>query len=208
MRIAQPPASAKRGSRSAGAVRRVGQDLRAGAHIGCGTDPARAHVSRAHPPRAGQRHRGGRHRPRRHVDGRHVRSHQPRPKLHAQRRSSRLGISGRARRQVRLSGAADGRVHRRRRVLVPHRRDRDRCALGHRLHHGRQQQRRRQPVQARLRSGLWGRANRAGARAVDLPQGQLCPHRRGDGRGRAARRTRARNSRRHWPRRSLCKAAP
>ena len=45
----------------------------------------------------------------------------PAPELHAQRRSSRLGISSRAWRQVRLSGAAGGRVHRRRGVLVPHR---------------------------------------------------------------------------------------
>ena len=49
---------------------------------------------------------------------------------------------------------------------------------------GRQQQRRRQPVQARLRPRLRRRADRAGARAVDLQQGELRPHRRGHGRAR------------------------
>ena len=96
--------------------------------------------------RAGRRHRGGRHRPRRHVDGRHVRPAQPAPELHAQRRPSRLGVLGRPRRQVRVPGAAGGDVHRRRRLLVPHRRDRDRGALEDQRRHGRQQQRRRQPV--------------------------------------------------------------
>ncbi len=68
-------------------------------------------------------------------DGRLLRSHEPEPELYAQRRPSRLGVPGRARRQVRVSGAAGGHVHRRRRLLVPHRRDRDRGALGHQRRH-------------------------------------------------------------------------
>ena len=67
-----------------------------------GADPARAHLRRAHPARAGQRHRRGRYRPRRHVDGRHVRPHQSDAELYAQRRPSRLGVPGRARREMRL----------------------------------------------------------------------------------------------------------
>ena len=54
---------------------------------------------------------------------------QPAPELHPQRRPSRLGVPGRARRQMRLPGPAGGDVHRRRRLLVSHRRDRDRGAL-------------------------------------------------------------------------------
>ena len=69
-------------------------------------------------------------------------------------------------------------------LLVSHRRDRDRGALEDQRGDGRQQQRRRQPVQARLRPRLWRHADRAGARAVDLQQGQLRADRRGHGRAR------------------------
>ena len=62
---------------------------------------------------------------------------------------------GRARRQVCGAGAAGGDVHRRRRLLVSHRRDRDGGALEDQRGDGRQQQCQRQPVQARLRSRLW-----------------------------------------------------
>ncbi len=79
------------------------REIQIRARIRRGADPARAHLPRAVEARARRRHRGGRHRPCRHVDGRHVRSQEPAPELHAQRRPSRLGISGRARRQVRLS---------------------------------------------------------------------------------------------------------
>ena len=79
----------------------------------------------------------------------------PNAELHAQRRPSRLGVPGRARRQMRRARAAGGDVHRRRRLLVPHRRDRDGGALEDQRRHGGQQQRRRQPVQARLRPRLW-----------------------------------------------------
>ena len=80
-----------------------------------------------------------------HVDGRHVRPAHAVAELYAQRRPSRLGVSGGAWRQVRRAGAAGGHVHRRRRLLVPHRRDRDRGALGDQRRHGGQQQRQRQP---------------------------------------------------------------
>ena len=75
-------------------------------------------------------------------------------------------------------------VHRRCRLLVPHRRDRDRGALADQCRHGGQQQRQRQPVEARLRSRLWRHADREGARNVALQQGQFRAHRRGHGRGR------------------------
>ena len=52
----------------------------------------------------------------------------------------------------------------------------------------RQQQRRRQPVEARLRPRLWRRADRAGARVVDLQSDEFRAARRGHGRARAARR--------------------
>ena len=93
-----------------------------------------------------------------------------------------------------LPGAAGGHLHRRRRALVPHRRDRDRRALGHQRGHRRQQQFERQPVEARLRPRLWRHADRAGARTVDLQQGQLRPDRRGHGRGRHPRREAVRAS--------------
>ena len=94
--------------------------------------------------RAGRRHRRRRHRPCRHVDGRHVRSDVAAAELYAQRRPSRLGVPGGARRQMRGAGTAGGDVHRRRRLLVPHRRDRDRGALGYQCGDRGQQQRRRQ----------------------------------------------------------------
>ena len=59
-------------------------------------------------------------------------------------------------------------VHRRRGLLVPHRRDRDRGALEAQQRDGGEQQWRRQPEQARLRPRLWRQADRAGARVVDL----------------------------------------
>ena len=61
------------------------------------------------------------------------------PELHAQRRPSRLGVSRGPRRQMRLPGPAGRHVHRRCRLLVPHRRNRDRGALEHQCRHGRQQ---------------------------------------------------------------------
>src|ERR1700730_11100589 len=82
---------------------------------------------------------GERFRPCRHVDGRHVRSREPAPELHAQRRPPRLGVPGRARREMRLSGSAGGDLHRRCRVLVPHRRGRDRGAVEDQRRHHRQQ---------------------------------------------------------------------
>ena len=70
---------------------------------------------------------------------------------------------GRPRRQMRVPGPAGGDVHRRRRLLVPHRRNRDRGALEDQRGDGRQQQRQRQPVEARLRPRLRRRADRAAA---------------------------------------------
>ena len=81
-------------------------------------------------------------------------------KLHAQRRPSRLGVSRRPRRQGGLSRPSGRHVHRRRRLLVPHRRSRNRGALEAQQRDGRQQQRRRQSVEARLRPRLWRRADR------------------------------------------------
>ncbi len=112
----------------------------------------------------------------------------PRQRLYAQRRPPRLGVPRGPRRQMRLSRPAGRRVHRRCRFLVPHRRDRDRGALEHQRGDRRQQQRRRQPVQARLRPRLWRPADRQGARVMDLQQGQFRPHRRGHGRARHPRR--------------------
>ena len=156
----------------------------AGAHLRRGPDPARAHLRRTHPARAGQRHRRGRYRPRRHVDGRLLRSHQSCAELYAQRRPSRMGVPGRARREMCVPRPARGHVHRRRRALVPHRRDRDRGALAHQRRDRGQQQLQRQPVEARVRPRLWRHPDRAGAGDVDLQQGQFRPHRRRHGRGR------------------------
>ena len=61
-----------------------------------------------------------------------------------------------------------GGFHRRRRLLVPYCRSGDGGALEYRQRHRRQQQWRRQPVQTRLRPRLWRRADRQGARIVDL----------------------------------------
>ena len=101
-------------------------------------------------------------------------------------------------------GAAGRRVHRRRRVLVPHRRNRNRGALEDQHRHRRQQQRRRQSVQARLRPRLRRRADRAGPRAVDVQPGRT---------SRASPRTWARSasasrSRPTSPRRSSGRCAP
>ncbi len=74
--------------------------------------------------------------------------------------------------------------------LVSHRRGRDRGALEHQRGHRRQQQWRRQSVQARLRSRLWRQADRQGARIVDFQQSQFRPPRRGHGRARHPRRKR------------------
>ena len=126
---------------------------------------------------AGRRHRAFGHRPCRHVDGRHVRRARQ-SELHAQRRASGLGVPGRPRREVRRAGAAGGNFYRRRRPLVPPRRDRDRGALEHRRGDGGEQQCERQPVQARLRPRLRRRADREGARAVDLSHGGLREGRR------------------------------
>ena len=99
------------------------------AHLRRRADPARAHLRRTHPARAGRRHRRGRYRPRRHVDGRHVRSHQSRAELHAQRRPSRLGVPGRARRQMRVPRPPGGHLHRRCRASgTTSPRSRPRCA--------------------------------------------------------------------------------
>src|SRR5262249_4846326 len=78
-------------------------------------------------------------------------------------------------------GSAGDHVHRRRRALVSHRRDRNRRALAHQRNHRGQQQFQRQSVEARLRSRLWRNADRAGAGNVDVQQGQLRAHRRRHG---------------------------
>ena len=85
-------------------------------------------------------------------------------------------------------GPTGRRFHRRCRLLVPHRRGRDGGALEYPLRHRRQQQRRRQPVEARLRPRLWRRADRAGARIVDLQQDEFRQAGRGYGRPRHPRR--------------------
>ena len=126
-------------------LRRVAGQVPRGADLRCGADPPGAHLPRTLPARARRCHRRRRHRPCRHVDGRHVRSAEPAPELHAQRRPSRLGVSCRSRRQMRLPGPAGGHVHRRCRLLVSHRRGRDRGALEDQRGHRRQQQWRRQP---------------------------------------------------------------
>ena len=105
-------------------------------------------------------HRRGRHRPCRHVDGRHVRPAQADAELHAQRRPSRLGVSRRHRRQGGVPRPSGRGVHRRCRLLVPHRRSGNGGALEDQQRDDRQQQRRRQPEQARLRPRLWRRADR------------------------------------------------
>ena len=88
--------------------------------------------------------------------------------LYAQRRPSRLGVSRRARRQMRMPRPSGRHVHRRCRLLVSHRRDRDRGALEYQCSDGGQQQRRRQSVEARLRPRLWRQTDRQGARIVDV----------------------------------------
>ena len=153
LKIADRGSAAKRKSwvaEAQGLCARVAAEIQSRARIRRGADAARAAVQRVDAARARRRHRGGRYRPRRHVDGRHVRSQVAAAELYAQRRPSRLGVSGRARRQMRLPGAAGGHLHRRRRFLVSHRRGRDRGALEHQCGDRGQQQWRRQSVQARL----------------------------------------------------------
>ena len=108
-----------------------------------------------------------------HVDGRNVQCARAEPRLHPQRRPSGMGVSGRARRQMCAPGAPGRGVHRRRRVLVSHRRGRDRRALGHQDRHRRQQQQQRQSVETRLRPGLWRPANGGRAPALDLQPNQF-----------------------------------
>ena len=63
----------------------------------------------------------------------------------------------------------------------------------HRIGNRRQQQRRRQSVEARLRPRLWRRADRAGTRIVDLQSDELREARRGHGRARHSCRARKRH---------------
>src|SRR5215467_3899921 len=80
------------------------------------------------------------------------------------------------------AGAPGRDVHGRRRLLVSHRRGRDRGALENQRGHCCQQQRRRQPVEARLRSRLRRPADRGRPLALDLQQDELRTARRGHGR--------------------------
>ncbi len=89
--------------RGAKDLRRVAGEIPIGAEFGRRADPPGAALPRIDATRAGQRHRRRRYRPCRHVDGRHVRSHLAATELYAQRRPSRLGVPGGARRQMRLS---------------------------------------------------------------------------------------------------------
>ena len=125
--------------RSAENLRRMARQIRCRAQFRRGADPPGAALPRTDAARAGRCHRRRRHRPRRHVDGRHVRSHFAAAELYAQRRPSRLGVPGRTGRQMRASGAAGRHLHRRCRLLVPHRRNRDGGALEHQCGDGRQQ---------------------------------------------------------------------
>ncbi len=93
---------------------------------------------RSHQTCAGRRHRHRRHRPRRHVDGRPLRHARADPELYPQRRPSRLGVLRRSRRQGGVPGPSGCGVHRRRRLLVSHRRNRNRGALETQLGHRRQ----------------------------------------------------------------------
>ena len=79
------------------------------------------------------------------------------PRQSYMRSAGHLGwaFPGGPRRQMRQPRSAGCHVHRRCRLLVPYRRDRNRGALEHRGRDRRQQQRRRQSVEARLRSRLW-----------------------------------------------------
>ena len=77
------------------------------------------------------------------------------------------------RREVRRAGAAGLRVHRRRGLLVPPQRDRDRGPLRHQYGHAGEQQQLGQPGRARLRPRLRRAADRAGARAMDLQRRKL-----------------------------------
>ena len=143
---------------------RVAREVPPAARLRRRADPPGAHLCRADEARAGRRDRRRRHRPRRHVDGRDVRPALAAPELPPQRRSSRLGVPCRSRREVRRARSPGGDLHRRRRPLVSHRRDRDRGALEDQRGHRRQQQRERQPVEARLRPRL-RRASRPSRRA-------------------------------------------
>ena len=100
----------------------VDDEVSAAADVRRCADESGAHLRRPHQADAGRRHRRGRYRPRRHVDGRALRPAHAAAELHAQRRPSRLGVSGRHGRQSGVSGAAGGGFHRRRRLLVSHRR--------------------------------------------------------------------------------------
>ena len=126
--------------RDAGHLQGVVREVQRAADLRSGADPSGAHVRRSHQARAGRRDRDRRHRPCRHVDGRHVRPAHAAAELHALGRPSRLGVLRRHRRQGRLPRASGRRVHRRRGLLVSHRRDRDRGALeAQQRHRGEQQ---------------------------------------------------------------------
>ena len=149
------------GRRGAGDLQGVAGKIQIRARIRRGADPARAHLPRAHATHAGRRHRGRRHRPRRHVDGRHVRSSRARARATCAAPAISAGRSRRASapnapvptgRSSTFTGDAG--------FLVPHRRDRDGGALEHQRRDRRQQQWRRQPVEARLRPRLWRQADR------------------------------------------------
>ena len=126
--------------RDAGHLPGVVREVQRAAALRPGADPSGAHVRRPDQARAGRRDRDRRHRPCRHVDGRHVRSAHAAAELLPLGRPSRLGVLRRHRRQGRLPRAAGRRVHRRRGLLVPHRRDRDRGALEAQQRHGGEQQ--------------------------------------------------------------------
>ena len=163
------------GRRGAENLRRVARQIRSRAQFRRGADPAGAALPRTDAARSRRCHRRRRHRPCRHVDGRHVRSDVAAAELYAQRRPSRLGVPGRARRQMRVSRAAGRHLHRRCRVLVPHRRDRDRGALEHQCGDGGQQQRRRQSVKRGFDRVYGGKQTEQGARTVDISAKSISP---------------------------------
>ena len=116
-----------------------------------------------------ERRRRLRYRTRGHLDRTMIELNSPRQSYYPHRRLARLGLSGRARREVRAARSAGRLLHRRRRLLLPHRRARDGRAPQHQCRDRRQQQQRAQPGNQAERHRLRRQAARPGRRDVALP---------------------------------------
>ena len=162
--------------------RGVAGGVRPAAQLGRLAHAARARLQDAGRAPAFGRHRARRHRAFGHVDGRLSRPQKPRYQLHARGGPPGLGVPRGAGRQVRRARAARTPLHRGCGILVPHRRSRDRRALGDQRRHPRQQQRLPEPGDQDFRRRLRRAAARKSARTLALQPDELHRDREVDGR--------------------------